>query len=155
MQVMTQVERRSSICQRTWQDHRGTRFYKKDRVLVIKWCFNRVKKDVSGLTFQDWTLDVDTSRTPVTMHINSSKFVSLVSRLRKEVLRVWTLKGLFCHWMITAKKKTRVSPTPWMMRLKTLFRPLLDHHDRGISQRTFLIVLGPIFQSLRSNCYHV
>jgi hypothetical protein len=32
-----------------------------------------VKEDASGLTFQDWTPDVDTSRPPVTMLINSSE----------------------------------------------------------------------------------
>ena len=32
--------------------------------------FNRVQEDVSGLTFQEWTPDVDTSRT----HVGDHKF---------------------------------------------------------------------------------
>ena len=31
------------------------------RPFVIKWWFNRVEEDESGLTFQEWTPDVDTS----------------------------------------------------------------------------------------------
>ena len=32
-----------------------------------------MEEDASGLTFQEWTPDVDTSRPPVTMLINSSE----------------------------------------------------------------------------------
>ncbi len=32
-----------------------------------------MEEDESGLTFQEWTPDVDTSRSPVTMLINSSE----------------------------------------------------------------------------------
>ena len=32
-----------------------------------------MEEDASGLTFQEWTPDVDTSRTPVSMLINSSE----------------------------------------------------------------------------------
>ena len=32
-----------------------------------------MEEDASGLTFQEWTLDVDTSRPPVAMLINSSE----------------------------------------------------------------------------------
>ncbi len=38
----------------------------------MRW-LNRVEQDASGLTFQEWTPDVDTSRPPVTMLINSSE----------------------------------------------------------------------------------
>ena len=57
----------------TWEDYRGTHFYKGDHALVIKRRFNRVEEDSSGLTFQEWTTDVDTSRSPVVMMINSSE----------------------------------------------------------------------------------
>ena len=61
-------------CERQFNlDHRGTRFYNQDSVLVIKRWFNRVEEDASGLTFQEWTPDVDTSRPPVAMLINSSE----------------------------------------------------------------------------------
>ena len=56
-----------------WKDYRGTRFYNKDSALVIKLWLNRVEEDASGLTFQEWTPDVDTSRPPVAMLINSSE----------------------------------------------------------------------------------
>ena len=54
-------------------DYRVTRFYKQDRSLVIKWWLYRVEEDVSGLTFKEWTPDVDTSRPPVSVIINSSE----------------------------------------------------------------------------------
>jgi hypothetical protein len=56
-----------------WEDYRGTLFYNKDCALVIKRWLNRVEEDVSGLTFQEWTPDVDTSRPPVVMLINSNE----------------------------------------------------------------------------------
>ncbi len=39
----------------------------------IKRWLNRVKEDESGLTFQEWTPDVDTTRPPVDILINSSE----------------------------------------------------------------------------------
>ncbi len=48
-------------------------------------CLNRVEEDASGLTFQEWTQDVDTSRTPVAMLINSSELRATGFKL-KEVL---------------------------------------------------------------------
>jgi hypothetical protein len=50
-----------------WEDYRGTRFYNKDSAesaLVMKRWVNRVEEDSSGLTLQEGTPDVDTSRTP-------------------------------------------------------------------------------------------
>jgi hypothetical protein len=70
---------------RKWEDYRGTRFYNKDCALVIKRWLNRVEEDVSGLTFQEWTPDVDTSRSPVAMLINSSELRAAGFKL-KEVL---------------------------------------------------------------------
>jgi hypothetical protein len=93
IQVMTQVVRRSSI------SHITTRFYKGDCPLVINGWLNRVE-DVSGLTFQEWTPDVDTSRSPVAMLINSSELRVHGFKL-KEVIQVWTLKGFFYQWMMT------------------------------------------------------
>ena len=58
---------------RKWEDYHGTRFYNKDCALVIKRWVDRVEEDVSGLTFQEWTPDVDTSRPPVAMLINLKK----------------------------------------------------------------------------------
>ena len=68
-----------------WEDYRGTLSYNKDSALVIKRWFNRVEEDASGLTFQEWTPDVDTSRTPVAMLINSSELRAVGFKL-KEVL---------------------------------------------------------------------
>ena len=68
-----------------WEDYLGTHFYNKDCALVINRCLNRVEEDVSGLTFQEWTPDVDTSRPPVTMLINSSELRTTGFKL-KEVL---------------------------------------------------------------------
>ncbi len=68
-----------------WEDYRVTRFYKRDCVLVIQRWLNRVEEDVSGLTFQEWTPDVDTSRSPVTMMVNSSELRGTDFKL-KEVL---------------------------------------------------------------------
>ena len=44
-----------------------------------------MEEDVSGLSFQEWTPDVDTSRTPVSMIINSSQLRVVVFNL-KEVI---------------------------------------------------------------------
>ena len=70
---------------RKWEDYRGTRFYNKDSALVIKRWLNRVEEDASGLTFQEWTPDVDTSQPPVAMLINSSELRAAGFKL-KEVL---------------------------------------------------------------------
>jgi hypothetical protein len=81
---------------------------------------------VSGLTFQEWTPDVDTSRPPVAMLINSSELRAAGFKLREvqhlrqlfvcareerdcEVLRGWVLKGLFCQWMMTLNSGHDVS----------------------------------------------
>ncbi len=64
---------------------RDTRFYKEDRELVIKRWLIRVEEDASGLTLQEWTPDVDTSRPPVPMLINSSELRAADFKL-KEVL---------------------------------------------------------------------
>jgi hypothetical protein len=133
MLVMPQVVRDSSISviTRTCEDYRDTRFYNKDSVLVIKRWFNRVEEDASGLTFQEWTPDVDTSRPPVAMLINSKEwsaagfkfkevFRCFLHHLRQllacareerdiEVLMVWVLKGLFCQWMMTLNSGHDVS----------------------------------------------
>ncbi len=133
----------------------------------------------SRVTFQEWTPDVDTSRSPVVILINSTELCAAGFNL-KEVLspalvapaRVhtrgpaqWSLEGMGpkrfvlsvddatefrsrCEWIIpffslkfsifpmnflTKKKHEGSSDTLTMIRMKTLFRPLLDHHDRGIS----------------------
>ncbi len=44
-----------------------------------------MEEDESGLTFQEWTPDVDTSRPPVAMQINSSELRAVGFKL-KEVL---------------------------------------------------------------------
>ena len=44
-----------------------------------------MEEDTSGLTFQEWTPDVDTSRTPVAILINSSELRAAGFKL-KEVL---------------------------------------------------------------------
>ena len=82
----TSCERKFNLGHRKCEDYRGTRFYNQDSALVIKTWLNRVEEDVSGLTFQEWTPDVDTSRTPVAMLINSSELRATGFKL-KEVLR--------------------------------------------------------------------
>jgi hypothetical protein len=105
----TSCEKEFNLSHHTWEDYRGTRFYKQDRV----------EDDASGLTFQEWTPDVDTSRPPVAMIINSSELRAAGFKLKEvlplqhlrqlhvvacgheerdcEVLRAWALKGLFCQ----------------------------------------------------------
>ena len=93
-----------------------------------------MEEDASGLTFQEWTPDVDTSRPPVVMLINSSELRTTGFKLKEvlsaaclqhlrqlhvvvcvheerdyEVLRVWVLKGLFCQWMTTLNSGHDVS----------------------------------------------
>ena len=86
-----------------------------------------MEEDASGLTFQEWTPDVDTSRPPVAMLINSSELRAAGFKLKEvlpqaleaaarareerdcEVLRVWVLKGLFCQWMMTLNSGHDVS----------------------------------------------
>ena len=68
----TSCEKKFNLDHHKCEDYRGTRFYNKDSALVIKRRLNRVEKDASGLTFQEWTPDVDTSSPPVPMMINSS-----------------------------------------------------------------------------------
>ena len=53
-------------------------------VITERW-LNRVEEDASGLTFQEWTPDVDTSRPPVAVLINSSELRAAGFKL-KEVL---------------------------------------------------------------------
>ena len=81
----TSCERQFNLGHRKCEDYRGTRFYNKDSALVIKRWLNRVEEDASGLTFQEWTPDVDTSRPPVAMLINSSELRAAGFKL-KEVL---------------------------------------------------------------------
>jgi hypothetical protein len=127
--IGTSCERQFNLGHRQCEDYRDTHFYNKDSTLVIKRWINRVEEDASGLTFQEWTPDVDTSRPPVAMLINSSelcaagfklKEVSSLHHLRQllacvreerdfEVLMVWVLKGLFCQWMMTLNSGHDVS----------------------------------------------
>ncbi len=81
----TSCERQFNLGLRQCEDYRGTRFYNKDSALVIKRWLNRVEEDAPGLTFQEWTPDVDTSRPPVAMLINSSELRAAGFKL-KEVL---------------------------------------------------------------------
>jgi hypothetical protein len=82
-----------------------------------------VDQDESGLTFQEWTPDVDTSRPPVAMLINSSELRATGFKLKEALeaaARVRTrgaglrslegiLKGLFCQWMMTLNSGHDVS----------------------------------------------
>jgi hypothetical protein len=38
---------------RKWKNYKDTPFYSRDRAFVIKWWFNRVEEDTSGITFQE------------------------------------------------------------------------------------------------------
>jgi hypothetical protein len=92
MLVMAQVVRGSSISiigsARIIGAHAST-IKAKDSALVIKRLLNRVEEDLSGLTFQEWTPDVDTSRPPVAMLINSSELRAVGFKLR-EMLKCFT-----------------------------------------------------------------
>jgi hypothetical protein len=79
----TSCERQFNLDHRRCEDYRGTRFYNKDSALVIKRWLNRVEEDASGLTFQEWTPDVDTSRPPVAMLINSSELRAAGFKLKE------------------------------------------------------------------------
>ena len=81
----TSCAKQFNLEHRKWEDYGGTRFYNKDRALVIKRWLNRVEEDASGLTFQEWTSDVDTSHPPVDILINSSELRATGFNL-KEVL---------------------------------------------------------------------
>jgi hypothetical protein len=74
------------LSHRTWEDYRGTHFYKKDLALVVSQQSASREEDASGLTFQEWTLDVDTSQTPVIMLINSRELRAAGFKLTEEVL---------------------------------------------------------------------
>ncbi len=69
----TSCEKQFNLDHRKCEDYHDTRFYNKDSALVIMIWLNRVEQDASGLTFQEWTPDVDTSLPPVAMLINSSE----------------------------------------------------------------------------------
>ena len=73
-----------NLSRRTWEDYRDTttRFYGGTSPSggSKEWETTR-----SGLTFQEWTQDVDTSRPPVAMIINSSELRAAGFKL-KEVL---------------------------------------------------------------------
>ncbi len=69
----TICEKKFNLSHWKWEDYRGTRFHTGDYALAIKRWINRVEEDESGLTFQEWTPDVDTSRPPVAILINSSE----------------------------------------------------------------------------------
>ena len=104
-----------------------------------------MEEDTSGFTFQEWTPDVDTSSPPVPMMINSSELRTTGFNLKEvfppelevssRVSTRFTLKISIFPINLVQKKKYMggVSDTPTTMRMKTLFRPFLDHHDRGIN----------------------
>jgi hypothetical protein len=115
---VTSCAKQFNLSHHTWEDYMGKRFYKGDCALVIKRWLNRVEEDESGLTFEEWTPDVNTSRTHVAMLINSSELRGagfklngdFFQHLRQlhvvtcgheerdcEVLRTWTLKGGLSH----------------------------------------------------------
>ncbi len=124
----TSCESQFNLGHHQCEDYRVTHFYNKDSTLVIKCWINRVEEDASGLTFQEWTPDVDTSRPPVDSLINSSELRDMVSSSRKcfpqhlrhlfacareerdcKVVKVLVLKGLFCQWMMTLNSGHDVS----------------------------------------------
>jgi hypothetical protein len=82
----TSCEKYFNLAHRNCEDYRGTHFYNKDSALVIKRWLNRVEKDASGLRFQEWTPDVDTSRPPVAMLINSSELLAAGFKLKEVFL---------------------------------------------------------------------
>jgi hypothetical protein len=70
------------MCQQSRVSSRRIHFYFFGLSATIT---NRVEEDMSELTFEEWTPVVDTSRSPVTMLINSNELRSADFK-RKEVL---------------------------------------------------------------------
>ncbi len=83
-----------------------------------------MEEDASGLTFQEWTPDVDTSRSPVSILINSIELCAVGFKFREvfeAAARVHTRgaalrslegmgpKRLFCQWMMTLNSGHDVS----------------------------------------------
>ncbi len=89
----TSCEKQFNLDHRKCEDYGGTRLYNKDSALVIKRWLNRVEEDASRLMFQEWTQDVDTSRPPVAMLINSSELCAAGFKL-KEVIPPRSLEGM-------------------------------------------------------------
>jgi hypothetical protein len=79
----TSCEKQFNLDHHKCEDYRVTRLYNKDSALVIKCWINRVEEDASGLTFQEWTPDVDTSRSPVVMLMNSSELCATGFKLKE------------------------------------------------------------------------
>ncbi len=96
---------------------------------------------MSGLTFQEWTPNVDTSRPPVTMLINSNegfKFKEVLPPVLEalhvvvcthedrdcDVLRVWVLKDLFYQWMTTLNSGHDVSKYSRFFTMKFSIFPI-------------------------------
>ena len=74
-----------TLAPRKWVDHKGTRFYNGDRVVVIKRWLHRVDEDRSGLTFKEWDPkeDADPMQPPVAMIANSSELRAAGFKLQK------------------------------------------------------------------------
>ena len=79
----TSCEKQFNLSHHTWEDYRGTRFYKGDRALGINRWLNTVEENASGLMFQEWVPNVDTSWTPADMIMNSSELRSAGFNLKE------------------------------------------------------------------------
>ncbi len=89
----TSCVKQFNLDHRKWEDYRSTRFYNEDSAesaLVMKRWLNRVEEDSSGLTLQEWTPDVDTSRTP-----NHGQFyLKIIETVKPDLLGI---SSLFCR----------------------------------------------------------
>jgi hypothetical protein len=63
-----------------------------------------VEEDASGLTFQEWTTDSDTSRTPVSILINSIKWCAVGFNL-KEVFKCFLQHLRQLHVVASAREE--------------------------------------------------
>ena len=76
-----------TLAPRKWVDHKGTRFYNGDRVMVIKRWLHRVDEDSSGLTFKEWDPkeDADPKQPPLAMIANSSELRAAGFKLKERL----------------------------------------------------------------------
>ena len=85
LETLPNGKKEFTLAPRKWVDHKGTRFYNGDRVVIVKRWLHRVDEDASGLTFKEWDpkQDVDPNQPPVAMIINSSELRAAGFKLKE------------------------------------------------------------------------
>ena len=71
---MSCVEKKFELQTRKWEEYKGTRYYDRDKTLVVELWLHRVADDLPGLTFQEWdpSAGTDDASAPVAMVVNSN-----------------------------------------------------------------------------------